>query len=60
MDRTLTRTDVFEQFLSVWLNENINYHHDWCWTKSTVYKDGEDIKGELFELLLVKMFGGEE
>jgi hypothetical protein len=42
------------------MNENTNYHHDWCWTKNAVYMDGEDITEDVLELMLVKMFGGDE
>ena len=43
-----------KQFLHNWMSENRNYHCDWCWTDTSVYKDGEDITEDLLKLMRIK------
>ena len=51
----LTRTYTFGQFLHTWMSENTNYNDDWCWTKNSIYRNGEDITEDLLQLMMNKM-----
>ena len=51
----LTESYTFKQFLRNWMNENTNYHCDWCWTNTSAYKDGEDITEDLLKLMQIEL-----
>ena len=51
----LKESYAFQQFLCNWMNENRNYHCDWCWTKTSVYKNGEDVTEDLLKLMQIEL-----